>query len=192
MTELAPGCCPRRRWGKTGLSIPVIPFGTQGFGDNFGIVTDDEAIALIRRAVELGLLAANACLWVLVLRTLGWWGAGLLLASQVLAGAYLSAIIAPNHTGMPVWASGARLSFLERQVLGSRNIAPHPVWDFLFGGLNYQIEHHLFPAMPRRNLPRARKIVRVFCTEHDIAYGEDSIVGSYRQARRDLNLAGAG
>jgi aryl-alcohol dehydrogenase-like predicted oxidoreductase len=54
MTVLQPGCCPRRRWGKSELSIPVIPFGTQGFGDNFGVVTDEEALALIRRAVDLG------------------------------------------------------------------------------------------------------------------------------------------
>ena len=47
-------CCPRRRWGKTELSIPVIPFGTQGFGDNFGPVSDEEAMALMRRAVDLG------------------------------------------------------------------------------------------------------------------------------------------
>ena len=51
---LRPACCPRRRWGRSGLSIPVIPFGTQGFGDNFGRVSDDEACALIRRAVDLG------------------------------------------------------------------------------------------------------------------------------------------
>ena len=51
---LANNCCPRRRWGKTELSIPVIPFGTQGFGDNFGPVTDAEAMALVRRAVDLG------------------------------------------------------------------------------------------------------------------------------------------
>jgi len=42
--------CPRRRWGKTELTIPVIPFGAQGFGDHFGKVTDEEAMALIRRA----------------------------------------------------------------------------------------------------------------------------------------------
>ena len=47
-------CCPRRRWGKTELSIPVVPFGTQGFGDNFGPVSDEEAMALMRRAVDLG------------------------------------------------------------------------------------------------------------------------------------------
>ncbi len=46
--------CPRRRWGKTEISIPVIPFGTQGFGGAFGTVSDAEAGALIRRAVDLG------------------------------------------------------------------------------------------------------------------------------------------
>ena len=45
--------CPRRRWGKTELSIPVIPFRTQSFGDNFGLVSNEEAMALIRRAVDL-------------------------------------------------------------------------------------------------------------------------------------------
>lgn len=46
--------CPHRRWGKTELSIPVVPFGTQGFGDNFGPVTDDEAMALMAHAVDIG------------------------------------------------------------------------------------------------------------------------------------------
>ena len=45
---------PHRTWGKTGLSIPVIPFGTQGFGDKFGPVTDEESCALIRHAVDRG------------------------------------------------------------------------------------------------------------------------------------------
>ena len=51
---LKPGCCPRRRWGRSELDIPVIPFGTQGFGDHFGPVSDEQAMALIRRAVDLG------------------------------------------------------------------------------------------------------------------------------------------
>ena len=51
---VTPLTCPRSRWGKTELSIPVIPFGTHGFGDNFGPVTEEEAKALIRHAVDLG------------------------------------------------------------------------------------------------------------------------------------------
>ena len=44
---------PRRRWGRTELSIPVIPFGTQGFGNNFGFVSDEEAVTLIKHAVSI-------------------------------------------------------------------------------------------------------------------------------------------
>ena len=45
---------PRRRWGKSNLSIPVIPFGTQGFGNNFGPVADEAAVQLIHHAIHLG------------------------------------------------------------------------------------------------------------------------------------------
>ena len=45
---------PRRVLGKTGLSIPVIPFGTQGFGNHFGFVADEDAVALVEHAVSLG------------------------------------------------------------------------------------------------------------------------------------------
>lgn len=115
-----------------------------------------------------------------------------LIVQQGLFGFYLGCSFAPNHKGMPVLCEDSDLGFVRRQVLTARNVTGGRFVAFLFGGLNYQIEHHLFPAMPRRNLPRARKIVRAFCTEHDIAYGEDSIVGSYRQALRYLKLAGAG
>ncbi|MBI1923404.1 aldo/keto reductase [Candidatus Poribacteria bacterium] len=45
---------PRRRLGRTELSIPIIPFGTQGFGNNFGFVSDEDAVALIKHAVSIG------------------------------------------------------------------------------------------------------------------------------------------
>ena len=45
---------PRRRWGRSNLSIPVIPFGTQGFGNLFGPVAEQEATGLVRRSIELG------------------------------------------------------------------------------------------------------------------------------------------
>ena len=46
---------PRRRWGRSELTIPVIPFGTQGFGNHFGDVPDDEACQLMRHAVDIGI-----------------------------------------------------------------------------------------------------------------------------------------
>jgi fatty acid desaturase len=140
-----------------------------------------------RRAVELALLTANAALWLAAFHALGWWGLALFLLSQVVASVYLAAIIAPNHKGMPVWARGVRLSFLERQVLSSRNVSPHPVWDYLFGGLNYQVEHHLFPTMPRVHLRRARAIVRPFCQARGLEYTEVGPLASYRMVYAALS-----
>ena len=45
---------PHRRLGRTELSIPVVPFGTQGFGNHFGFVSDEDAIALIKHAISIG------------------------------------------------------------------------------------------------------------------------------------------
>ena len=46
-----------------------------------------------------------------------------------------------------------------RQVLTSRNVRGGRVVDFALGGLNYQIEHHLFPSMPRPELAHAQRVV---------------------------------
>jgi fatty acid desaturase len=133
-----------------------------------------------RRVFEIALLSLNLLLWAILMIVLGWRGASIFLGSHIMASLYLGAIIAPNHTGMPVWAKEARLSFLERQVLSSRNITSQPVWDFLFGGLNYQIEHHLFPTMPRVHFKRARSIIKPFCAAHGLPYEEVDPLTSYR------------
>jgi fatty acid desaturase len=60
------------------------------------------------------------------------------------------------------------------------------------GGLNYQIEHHLFPAMPTPNLRKAQPIVQAYCAEIGVAYEQTSlIIASYRQALRYLHQVGA-
>ena len=46
---------PRRRFGRSGLSIPVVPCGTQAFGDAFREHTLDEAFTIIRHCVEVGI-----------------------------------------------------------------------------------------------------------------------------------------
>lgn len=100
---------------------------------------------------------------------------------QAVLGVYFGMIFAPNHKGMDVRDGEESLTWLERQVLTSRNIRPSWIVDFLYGGLNYQIEHHLFPAMPQMNLGRCRVIVREFCAEHRIPYHEVGFFASYRE-----------
>jgi fatty acid desaturase len=155
--------------------------------------------AVLRRrdrpaAVEGLLLAVHAALYLtavlLVLSPLR--ALAFVVVQQGLFGLYLGCSFAPNHKGMPVLEDDSDLGFVRRQIITARNVAGGRFTAFMLGGLNYQIEHHLFPTMPRRGLPRAQGIVRVFCAERQIAYREDSLVGSYRQALQYLNLVGAG
>ncbi|MFV2116052.1 fatty acid desaturase family protein [Micromonospora sp. LOL_025] len=147
-----------------------------------------------RRPVEAALLAVH---------TVGYLGAVILvlspaqavafvLVNQGLLGLYLGSAFAPNHKGMPILAADDRLDYLRRQVLTSRNVRGNWFIDALLGGLNYQIEHHLFPSMPRPNLRRARPLVRQFCADHDVAYHETSLTRSWRQVLGHLHAVGSG
>jgi fatty acid desaturase len=113
-----------------------------------------------------------------------------ILVQQGLFGLYLGCSFAPNHKGMAVLAAGDRSDFLRRQVLTSRNVRGHRLTDFMLGGLNYQIEHHLFPCMPRSNLRRAQPIVESFCRRHGLAYCQTGLFDSYAQALRHLHAVG--
>ena len=75
-------------------------------------------------------------------------------------GIYMGASFAPNHKGMPIIPADAKLDFFSKQVLTSRNVSGGFWASALLGGLNYQVEHHLFPNMPRPHLAEAREIVR--------------------------------
>ena len=77
-----------------------------------------------------------------------WQGILFIVVHQMLFGLYISSVFAPNHKGMLVLDKNSRLDFLQRQVLTSRNVKSNPFTDFWYGGLNYQIEHHLFLNMP--------------------------------------------
>lgn len=110
-----------------------------------------------------------------------WQGLIFIFVHQIVSGVYMGSVFAPNHKGMPVLNKEDNSSFLHRQILTARNVYAHPVTDFWFGGLNYQIEHHLFPSMPRNNLRAAQIIVKEFCQENNISYYETDMVQSYRE-----------
>ncbi len=111
---------------------------------------------------------------------------------QGLFGMYLGCTFAPNHKGMEMVTSDREQpDFLRRQVLTSRNVRGGHLITTLLGGLNYQIEHHLFPSMPTPNLRHARPIVMEFCAQVGVTYAETGLIDSYRQALRHLHAAGA-
>ncbi|MBE1878852.1 acyl-CoA desaturase [Myceligenerans sp. TRM 65318] len=96
-----------------------------------------------------------------------------------LFGVLLGGAFAPNHKGMPIVPAGTEIDFLRRQVLMSRNIRSNVAVDFFMGGLNRQIEHHLFPSMPRPNLRRVQPLVREFCSTLGVPYAEVGFFRSY-------------
>ncbi|MEU7424939.1 acyl-CoA desaturase [Streptomyces sp. NPDC040750] len=113
-----------------------------------------------------------------------------LAVNQCLFGIYLGCTFAPNHKGMPTFTGAERPDFLRRQVLTSRNVRGGPLTDVLLGGLNYQIEHHLFPSMPTVHLRRAQVIVRAYCAEIGVPYHETGLIQSYREALAHLHRVG--
>ncbi|MER7519243.1 acyl-CoA desaturase [Streptomyces sp. NPDC126499] len=116
------------------------------------------------------------------------------LLHQMLLGVHLGMAFAPNHKGMETpdaHPDGDSWGHLRRQVLTSRNIRGGALTDWFLGGLNYQIEHHLFPSMPRPHLRLAQPAVRAHCRALGIPYTETGFVDSYRQALGHLHEVGA-
>ncbi len=105
-------------------------------------------------------------------------------------GVYMGASFAPNHKGMPIIAPDAKLDFFSKQVRTSRNVAGGWWATWLMGGLNYQVEHHLFPSMSRLHLAQAREVVRDYCETHDVPYTETSLWRSYAIVIDYLNRVG--
>ncbi|GIL25093.1 fatty acid desaturase [Actinocatenispora comari] len=144
------------------------------------------------RWVELGLIAAHLALIAtpaFVFLSPGIAGAfcGVQLA---VFGVYMGASFAPNHKGMPIVGADEKLDFFTKQVRTSRNIRGRFWASALMGGLNYQVEHHLFPSMPRPHLAKARSIVRDYCRSRGIPYTETSLPRSYAIVIAYLNEVG--
>jgi fatty acid desaturase len=136
-----------------------------------------------RRELEVVLLLVHAALYFgLLFWLLGPWSALLVIAvHKASAGIYMASVFAPNHKGMPQIDGSIRLDFLRKQVLTARNVRSGAATDLWYGSLNYQIEHHLFPAMPRNRIRAAHRIVLEFCGEVGVPYYETSMVQSYRE-----------
>nr|WP_307852478.1 acyl-CoA desaturase [Glaciihabitans sp. dw_435] len=145
-----------------------------------------------KRWLEISMLTARIVIYVAII----FWFLPLGMAAAFLGvqlavfGVYMGASFAPNHKGMPLLPRDAKVDFLRRQVLTSRNIRSTWLTDLYMGGLNYQVEHHLFPNMPRPHLRKAQVIAKEYCRTNDIVYTETSLAQSYGIVIRYLNRVG--
>jgi fatty acid desaturase len=105
-------------------------------------------------------------------------------------GFYMGFSFAPNHIGMPLVSPKLKLDFLRRQVLVSRNIRGGTWMAIFMGGLNYQVEHHLFPSMARPHLRKAQPLVAAYCAAEGIPYTQTTLWQAYRSVIGYLNTVG--
>lgn len=141
------------------------------------------------RKTESVLLLAHVTAYLALLITTLTWPQVLvfIVIHQALFGIYLGCSFAPSHKGMPTLTSDESADPLLRQVLSSRNVRGGPFIGFALGGLNLQIEHHLFPSMPRPNLRQAQPIIERHCRMRGIPYSEATLLGTYGLALRHLH-----
>lgn len=145
-----------------------------------------------KRALEIVLLTVRNVGYIAVIFTFMPLGMAFAFLGVQLAifGLYMGASFAPNHIGMPLLARGSKVDFLRRQVLTSRNIRGGHFMNHFMGGLNYQIEHHLFPSMARPHLKRAGEITREYCETRGIQYTSVGLPSAYGTVVRYLNEVG--
>ncbi len=143
--------------------------------------------------IELACIIVNHIVWLIIPSVLlgpGRW-LPVFFITQLIVGVYMVSVFAPNHKGMP-FIRGRRPTFLEQQVLTARNVNAGPIGDLFYGGLNYQIEHHLFPNVARNRMPELRQIVKPFCHEVGLSYEENDPITAYRLLIWQLEAIGRG
>ena len=183
------------RWfsDRQGYLFPLLLLFT-GFDllvDSFaGLVRKDRKLSI--RLLEFSLMMIRQLTPYVVFAILFGpiWGLALWFVMMMAFGFFMGAAFAPNHKGMPLVPKDAKLDFFSRQVLTSRNIKGSWLKDNLMGGLNYQVEHHLFPSMARPNLRKAHEIVVEYCRKHEVTLVEMNLLASYVAIMKHLNKVG--
>ncbi|MCH9699167.1 MAG: acyl-CoA desaturase [Gammaproteobacteria bacterium] len=138
---------------------------------------------------EIALFVASFCVrYILPFALLGFQKALLfLIVSTMLEGLYMFHLFAPNHKGKLELGPDIKMSYLEQQILTSQNVKGNALTDYIYMGLNYQIEHHLFPRTPRCNFPKMRPHVKAVCEKYGLNYSETSVIQSNREILSTLN-----
>jgi fatty acid desaturase len=141
--------------------------------------------------LELGCMLAHYTCW-LVIPSIVWGpliGVGVYAAIWGLVGVCLALVFAPAHIGLPILEEQHH-DWLH-QLETTRNLElPRPV-SFFFIGLDYQVEHHLFPKIPHQHLPRAAEITAAWCARHGVAYSSMPYLHALVDAARFMASAWA-
>jgi fatty acid desaturase len=111
------------------------------------------------------------------------------LVSQAVCGNLLAIVFSLNHNGMPVISreEAVDMDFFTKQIITGRDVHPSLFANWFTGGLNYQIEHHLFPSMPRHNFSKIQPAVESLCKKYGVRYHTTGIIGGTVEVFARLN-----
>eukprot|EP00052_Salpingoeca_macrocollata_P032966 m.6931 g.6931 ORF g.6931 m.6931 type:complete len:377 (+) comp4495_c0_seq1:53-1183(+) len=103
-------------------------------------------------------------------------------AGAVLLGGLLVALVVTMSHESEEMLTSREPSFVRNQFDTTRDIlCSEPITEYLCGGMQYQLEHHLFPTMPRYYYPKIRPIVQDWAREVGLEYKSASVLGIARQ-----------
>lgn len=107
---------------------------------------------------------------------------------NIVLSAWLAFGFITNHLGCEVFEKDESedLTWMELQMRTSRSLKGGAFVHWFYGGLNTQIEHHLFPKAPRFNLLKIQNMTRNFAKKHDMKYFETTPIESYIQINNEL------
>jgi fatty acid desaturase len=101
----------------------------------------------------------------------------IVIISSVLFGGFLVAIVVTvNHQTEEILPTNAPLDFFTDQFVTTRGVrCDNWLTEYLFGGMQYQLEHHLFPTLPRYYAPKLRPVIKAFAEEHGLPFKVSSV-----------------
>ncbi len=138
--------------------------------------------------IEVACLTVHYTGWLLV-PSLIWGplvGFGVYAGIWGLVGVCLALVFAPAHMGLPI-VTEQNHDWIH-QLETTRNLELPRVISFFFIGLDYQVEHHLFPKIPHANLPRAARITAEWCKKHGIVYQSEPYLHALADAARFMSM----
>lgn len=108
-------------------------------------------------------------------------------AGQCLCGLMLALVFGLGHNGMKVYKANERPDFWVCQVSTTRNVTSNLFTDWFCGGLQYQVDHHLFPSIPRHNLHKVNLRVKQFCLDQGLSYHEANMWEGTKEVLKHLS-----
>lgn len=124
-----------------------------------------------KKTSEIALLVAGYA-WLLL-----WLPIQVSVGSVLLGGWLVAVVVTSNHQPEPMLETNAKYNFIVDQCVTTRGvICPDWVTEYLFGGMQYQLEHHLFPIMPKYRYRAVRPIVQKFIEENGMEFKVSGIV----------------